>query len=48
MMKIAFYVILKAFFILKMFKFLSWLFGHVRKTAWQKKINFTVYDATTW
>ena len=34
MMKNAFYFILKAFFVLKIFKFLSWLFGHVGKTAW--------------
>ena len=32
--KNAFYFILKALFILKIFKFLSWLFGHVEKTAW--------------
>ena len=29
-----FYYILKALFVLKIFKFLSWLFGHVEKTAW--------------
>ena len=34
MMKNAFYFILKAFFVLKIFRFLSWLFGHVEKTAW--------------
>ena len=28
---------LKAFFILKVFKFLSWLFGHLEKTAWLEK-----------
>ena len=28
-MENAFYVALKAIFILKVFKFLSWLFGHV-------------------
>ena len=33
MMKNAFYFILKALFILKIFKFLSGLFGHVGKTA---------------
>ena len=33
MMKNTFYVILKALFVLKIFKFLSWLFGHVEKTA---------------
>ena len=32
--KDAFYFILKALFILKIFKFLSWHFGHVEKTAW--------------
>ena len=31
--KNAFYFILKALFVLKIFKFLSWLFGHVGKTA---------------
>ena len=31
--KCFFYFILEAQFILKMFKFLSWLFGHVGKTA---------------
>ena len=29
MMKNAFYFTLKALFVLKLFKFLSWLFGHV-------------------
>ena len=33
MMKNAFYFTLKTFFILKIFKCLSWLFGHVEKTA---------------
>ena len=33
MMKNAFYFILKGLFILKIFKFLSRLFGHVEKTA---------------
>ena len=32
-MKNIFYFILKAFFVLKIFKLLSWLFGHVEKTA---------------
>ena len=31
MMKNAFYFILKALFILKIFQFLSWLFGHIEK-----------------
>ena len=34
MVKNAFHAILKAFSVLKMFKFLSRLFGHVEKTAW--------------
>ena len=33
MMKNAFYFILKSLFVLKIFKFLSKLFGHVGKTA---------------
>ena len=33
-MKNAFYFILKALLVLKIFKFLSWFFGHVVKTAW--------------
>ena len=35
--KNAVYFILKALFVLKIFKFLSWLFGNVEKTAWLKK-----------
>ena len=34
MMKNAFYFTLKALFFLKIFKFLSLLFGQVEKTAW--------------
>ena len=37
MMKNAFYFILKAFFVLKIFKFLSWLFGQVEKIPWLEK-----------
>ena len=33
-MKNAFYLILKARFVLKMFKCLPWLFGDVGKTVW--------------
>ena len=33
MMKNAFYFSLKALFVCKMFKFLSWHFGHLEKTA---------------
>ena len=38
-MKNAFYFILKAVFVLKIFKFLSSLFGHIEKTAWLEKIR---------
>ena len=34
MMKNAFYFILKAVFVLKIFKLLSWFFGHVEWTPW--------------
>ena len=37
MMKNVFYFILKALFVLKIFKFLYWLFGHVEKTAWLER-----------
>ena len=33
MMKNAFYFTLKSLFVVKIFKFLSWIFGHVEKTA---------------
>ena len=32
--KNAFYFILKALFVLKIFKFLSWFFGHLEKATW--------------
>ena len=35
--KNASYFILKALFVLNIFKFLSWLFGHVEKVAWLEK-----------
>ena len=37
MMKNAFYFIFKTLFVLKIFKFLCWLFGHVEKTAWLER-----------
>ena len=37
MMKHAFYFILKALFILKIFRFLSWRFGHEGKRAWLER-----------
>ena len=33
MIKNAFYFTLKAYFVLKIFKYLSWVFGHVEKKA---------------
>ena len=49
MIKNAFYFILKALFFLKIFKFLSWIFGHVEKRAWlEDKVNFKIYDVTAW
>ena len=47
--KNAFYFVLKALFILKVFKFLSWFFGHVEKTTWlERKVNFKIYYVTSW
>ena len=41
--------ILKALFVLKIFKFLFRLFGHVKKRSDQKdKINFKIYNVTIW
>ena len=49
MMKNAFHFTLKACLVVKIFKFLSSLFGHVEKWLDQKdKINFKIYDITTW
>ena len=36
-------------FVLKIFKFLSWLFGHVEKRLDEKgKVNLKIYDVATW
>ena len=49
MMKNVFYFTAKALFILKIFKSLSWLFGHVSKRVDKKdKINFKFKDVTAW
>ena len=40
MIKNAFYFTLKALFLLKIFKFLSWLLGHLEKTARSEKWGF--------
>ena len=48
-MKNAFYFTLKSLFVLKIFQFLSRLFGHVDKRHDKKnKVNIKVYDATAW
>ena len=48
MMKILLILPWKVLFVLKIFKFLSWLLGHVEKRFdYKGKVNFQVYDATT-
>ena len=48
-MKDAYYFIVKAFLVLKIFKFLSCLFEQVEKMArLERQINFKMYDVTTW
>ena len=48
-MKNAFCFTSKAFFVLKIFKFLSWLFHHVLKRLDKKEIvNFKCYEVTAW
>ena len=43
-----FYFILKALFVFKTFKFLTWLFGHVEKQLDLKdKVDFKIYVVTT-
>ena len=47
--KNAFYFTLKALFVPKQFKFLSWRFGHVEKRLNQKdKVIFKIYHVTNW
>ena len=49
MMKNAFYFTSKAIFILKILKFLLWIFGHVSKQFDQEDmVNFKFYDVTAW
>ena len=48
-MKNAFYFILKALFVLKILKFLSWLVDIQKKRLDQKNnVNFEIYDVTPW
>ena len=44
MRKNAFYFFLEAFFVLKIFNFLFWIFGHVEKRFDQKAVNFTTWE----
>ena len=47
-MKNGFYFTLKALFVLNIFKFLPWLFGHVRKRLDRKdKVNFKICGVKT-
>ena len=49
MMKNAFYFTSKALFVLKIFTFLSRLFGHVaRRLDKKNKVSFKFYDVTAW
>ena len=49
MVKNAFYFTLKPLFVLKIFKFLSGIFGHVEKQLDQKdKVNFKTSGVTNW
>ena len=43
------YFMLKALFLIEIFKFLCWLFGHVEKQPNKKAVvNFKIYDVTDW
>ena len=49
MIKKSFYFALKSLFILKVFKVLSWLFGHVEKRLdYKDNVDFEIYDVKTW
>ena len=47
-----FYFVLKAFFVLEIFRFLSQYFCHVGKTVWLErltsKVNLKIYNVTIW
>ena len=48
-MKNAFYFILKALFLFKIFKFFVLTFWSCKKTGWlERKINFKIHNITTW
>ena len=47
MIKYAFHFLLKALIVLKLFEFLSWIFGHVGKRLDKKaEVNFKIHDVT--
>ena len=49
MMKNAFYFTVKALSVLKILKFLFWLFGYVSKRLdYKDKVDSKIYDVTTW
>ena len=49
MLKNTFCFVWEALFVLKIFRFLSWLFGHVEKRLDQKDgVNLNIYDVTAW
>ena len=49
MMKNVFYFILRALFIPKICKVLSWFFGYAHKQIYKKaKVNLKIYDVTDW
>ena len=49
-MENAFYSILSALFVLKIFKLLSWLFGYIEKNTYtlKDKFDFKICNDTTW
>ena len=49
MMKNAFCFMLKALFVLDIFKFSSWFFGYLEKRLDKKaEVNFEIYDVADW
>ena len=49
MMKLAFYVMLKALFVFEIFTFLSKVFDYIEKHLDKKYVvNFKIYDVTDW
>ena len=48
-MESAFYLMLKAIFVLNIFTYLSWIFGYVEKRLDKKaKVNLKIYDVKIW